>query len=228
MRLECPRWRGGFIAAMLDSLGTVADNRGDPMRNVAISSDANFAAAHQWARGDLPITLQWRSTLWRYIVPPLWVLGWAFWIWVVSVRLSGTGFILQALLFIGIPLILAATAAWWVSQMLHKRTSGKIVINDDYLEWQFETESKVDLLADCGRFEFAGKRDYEARIEWDMATPGEDTADGWPNWSKHWRVADWIRSDRTLYGRDAGLDRGDLESLCKLLNQLREEAKAHR
>lgn len=198
------------------------------MRNLAMSSQATFETSRLWARGDLPITLHWRSTLWRYIVPTLWVLGWAFWILVVSVRFSGAGFILQALLFIGIPLILAATAVWWVSQLLHKRTNGKFVINDDYLEWQFEMGSKVDLLADCSRFEFAGQRNYDARIEWDIAMPGESTADGWPQWTKRWRVADWIKSDRSLHGRDVGLDRGDLESLCTLLNQLREEAKAHR
>jgi hypothetical protein len=190
------------------------------MRNMALSADASFQkVALRWTKGDLPVSLHWSNSLWRYIVPVLWVLGWAFWIWVVSVRLSGPGFILQALLFIGIPLILAATAAWWVSQMLHKRTAGKFVINDDYLEWQFETESKVDLLADCSPFELAGKRNYEAWIEWNIATPGEGTTDGW-------HVADWIKSDRTLYGRDVGLDRGDLESLCNLLNQLRDEAKA--
>jgi hypothetical protein len=190
------------------------------MRNLAMSADASFGTpALRWSKSDLPITLPWRSTLWRYIVPVLWVLGWAFWIWVVSIRLSGSGFILQALLFIGIPLILAASVAWWIAQLLHGRIAGSFVVNDDYLEWQFERESSVDLLADCSRFEFAGKRDYEARIEWDMAMPGED--DGW-------RVADWVKSDRALYGRDVGLDRGDLESLCKLLNQLREEARAQR
>jgi len=197
------------------------------MRNLAMSSDASFQkTAQRWTKGDLPITLAWRSSLWRYVVPILWVLGWAFWIWVVSVRLSGAGFILQALLFIGIPLILAATAGWWVSQMLHRRTNGKFVINDDYLEWQFDTGSKVDMLADCSRFEFAGKRNYDARIEWDIATPGEGAADGWPQWAKRWRVVDWVKADRSLYARDVGLDRGDLESLCKLLNQLRDEAKA--
>lgn len=199
------------------------------MRNVAISSGASFeTTAQRWSKSDLPITLHWRSSLWRYIVPVLWVFGWAFWIWVVSVRLSGAGFVFQAMLFVGIPLILAATAAWWVSQLLHKRTAGKLVVNDDYLEWQFETGSKVDLLADCSPFEFAGKRNYEARIEWDMATPAEDAADGWPHWAKRGRIADWVKSDRTLYARDVRLDRGDLESLCSLLNQLRDEAKANR
>jgi hypothetical protein len=113
-----------------------------------------------------------------------------------------------------------------VGELLHRRVAGALVINDDYLEWQFETESKVDLLADCSRFELAGKRNYEARIEWDLATPGEGATDGWPQWTKRWRLLDSIKSDRTLYGRDVGLDRGDLESLCNLLNELRDEAKA--
>jgi hypothetical protein len=197
------------------------------MRNVAISSDAAFhRAAQRWTKSDLPVNLPWRSTLWRYIVPTLWVLGWALWIFVLSMETPGHNAILYALLFISIPLILAASAAWWVGELLHRRVAGAFVINDDYLEWQFETESKVDLLTDCSRFELAGKRNYEARIEWDLATPGEGATDGWPQWTKRWRLLDSIKSDRALYGRDVGLDRGDLESLCNLLNQLRDEAKA--
>jgi hypothetical protein len=199
------------------------------MRNLAMSADASFErAVMRWTKNDLPISLQWRSTMWRHVVPTLWVLGWAFWIWVLSVDTPGRSMIFYALLFVGIPLILAATAAWWVGQLLHRRHAGMLVVNDDYLEWQFEMGSTVELLADCGRFEFAGKRDYDARIEWDVATPGEAPSGGWPQWTRRWRALDWLKSDRTLYGRDVGLDRGDLDSLCKLLNQLREEAKAQR
>jgi len=197
------------------------------MRNLAMSSDASFQkTAQRWTKSDLPINLHWRSSVWRYVVPALWILGWAFWIWVLSIDTPGHSFILYALLFVSIPLILAASAAWWVAQLLHRRAAGTLVINDDYLEWQFELGSKVDMLADCSRFEFAGKRNYDARIEWDIATPEEGAADGWPQWTKRWRVVDWVKADRSLYGRDVGLDRGDLESLCNLLNQLRDEAKA--
>ena len=194
-----------------------------------MSSDASFQKiAQRWTKNDLPISLRWRSSLWRYIVPVLWVVGWAPWIWVVSMDTPGRSFIIYALLFIGIPLVLAVSAGWWVSQLLHRRVAATIVVNDDYLEWQYEMGSKVDLLADCGRFEFAGKRNYDARIEWDIATSGDEAADGWPQWTKRWRLLDTIKSDRSLYGRDVGLDRGDLESLCKLLNQLRDEAVAQR
>jgi hypothetical protein len=198
-----------------------------------MSSDSSFQKiAQRWTKNDLPISLHWRSSLWRYVVPALWAVGWLPWIWVMSTDTSGRSFILNALLFVSSSLFLAATAGWWVSQLLQRRVAGTLVINDDYLEWQFETASQVDLLADCGRFEFTGKRNYDARIEWDIATPGDgsgdDAADGWPQWTKRWRLLDTIKSDRSLYGRDVGLDRGDLESLCKLLNQLRDEAAAQR
>jgi hypothetical protein len=197
------------------------------MRSLAMSPNASFhQIAQRWTKGDLPISLHWRSTLWRYIVPTMWVLGWAFWIWVVSLDTPRHSFILYALLFVGIPLILAVSAGWWVVQLLQKRAAATLVINDDYLEWQFPADSEVDLLTDCSRFEFAGKRPYDARIEWDLATPGGEGADGWPQWAKRWRVLDWVKSDRTLYGRDVGLDPADLDSLCKLLNQLRDEAMA--
>jgi hypothetical protein len=102
------------------------------MRNLAMSSNASFdTVALRWSKSDLPITLRWRSTLWRFIVPPLWALGWAFWIWVLSVE-TGESTGLYALLFVSIPLLLAASAAWWVGQLLHKRHAGTIVINDDY------------------------------------------------------------------------------------------------
>jgi hypothetical protein len=192
-----------------------------------MSESAAFEAPHRWTRSDLPISLSWRSSLWRYIVPVLWVVGWLVWIWMVSIETSHSA-IFYALVFLGIPLILAVTAGWWMVQLLHRRASATLLINDDYLEWQFAMESDVDLLADCSRFEFAGKRNYDARIEWDIATPGAIGVDGWPQWTKRWRLLDSIKSDRTLYGRDVGLDRDDLESLCTLLNQLREEAMAQR
>jgi hypothetical protein len=200
------------------------------MRNMAISADAAFGGVGQqrWSRSDLPIALPWRSSLWRYIVPGLWVVGWACWIWVVSMDTPDHSAILYALLFVGIPLILAASAAWWVSQLMHRRVSARLVVNDDYLEWQFEPSSEIDLLADCSRFEFAGRRRYDARIEWDVAKPAHEAADGWPQWAKGWRLLDWIQSDRALYARDVGLDRGELESLCRLLNQLRDEVTASR
>jgi hypothetical protein len=193
-----------------------------------MSSTASFQVQHRWAKGDLPISLQWRSSLWRYIVPALWIAGWLPWIWVVSVDMSGRSAILYALLFIGIPLMLAVSAAWWISQLVNRRAAATLVVNDDYLEWQFEMGSKVDLLADCSRFALAGKRNYDARVEWDIATPGDDAGDSWPQWAKRWRMVDWVKSDRSLYARDVGLDRGELESLCALLNQLREEATAQR
>ena len=198
--------------------------------NVAISTDATFhrAMVSQWTKADLPITLQWRSSLWRYMVPSLWVIGWALWIWVVSLDASYGGLVLHALFFVGIPMILAATAAWWVKQLLGHRAAATLVVNDDYLEWQFRDESEVDLLTDCSRFEFSGKPTYDARIEWDLSTAQDDATGGWPRWTKRWRLLDAIKSDRALYARDVGLDRDDLESLCKLLNQLREEALANR
>lgn len=213
---------------MLGFAGPITKPRVTRMRNLTMSPDASFQPSRHWARGALPITLSWRSTLWRYIVPALWIVGWLFWIWVVSIETPRHSAILYALLFIGIPLVLAVSAGWWVMQLLHRRAAATLVINDDYLEWQFATESEVDLLTDCSRFEFAGKRNYDARIEWDLATPGAEAAGGWPLWAKRWRLLDWLKSDRTLYARDVGLDRTDLESLCRLLNQLRDEATAHR
>jgi hypothetical protein len=197
------------------------------MRNLAMSPNASFHQMTQrWAKSDLPISLHWRSSLWRHIVPVLWVLGWAFWIWVVSLDTPQYNFVLYALLFVGIPLILAVSAGWWVKELLSKRVAATLVVNDDYLEWQFPTDSEVDLLTDCSRFEFAGKHSYDARIEWDLSTPGAEGVDGWPQWAKRWRLLDWVKSDRALYGRDVGLDPSDLDSLCKLLNQLRDEATA--
>lgn len=200
--------------------------------NIAIASNASFQAARREApceaRADLPVTLPWRSSLWLYIVPTLWVAGWMLWSWVVSVETPRWGLAFYALLFIGIPLILALTGGWWVRQLLHRRTSAKFVVTDDYLEWQFEMGSDLDPLVDCSRFALIGKRGFDARIEWDIAKPEYETAEGWRLWLQKLLSLDWIKSDRTLYGRDVGLDRDGLERLCKLLNQLRDGAKAGR
>ena len=194
------------------------------MRNLAMSSHASFdTVALRWSKSDLPITLQWRSTLWRFIVPPLWALGWAFWIWVLSIEIPGQSAALYALMFISIPLLLAASAAWWVGQLLHKRHAGTIVINDDYLEWEFEMGSTVEMLAECGQFERHGKHNFDARIEWEMNTSDHAGESSWSRW-----VRKMTKADCTLYARDLGLDRSDLDSLCKLLNELRDEAKARR
>lgn len=190
------------------------------MRNLTMSSMASFdTAGLRWSTSDLPITIEWRSSLWRFIVPPLWALGWAFWIWVLSVDTAGQSTAVYALLFISIPLLLAASAAWWVGQLLNRRHMGTLVVNDDYLEWQFEMGSQVEMLAECGPFTLHGKRNYDARIEWERG--GADHAAG--GWARK-----LFKADRTLYARDVGLDRDDLDSLCKLLNQLRDEAKAQR
>ncbi|MEZ5832296.1 MAG: hypothetical protein R3D05_14060 [Dongiaceae bacterium] len=191
------------------------------MRNVAISADASFEkAAVYWSRNDLPISLPWRSVLWRNTVPTLWVVGWAFWIWVMSTDAPGRSLVVHAWLFMGMPLIFGISVLWWIHQWLLRRQAGMLVINDDYLEWQFEQGSNVDLLTDCGPFELTGKSRSEARIEWNTAGSWDGGGEIWSRWMRR------LSPDRVLYGRDVGLDRGDLESLCKLLNQLREEAKA--
>ena len=208
---------------MMNAKGRFVNLKGIRMRNLALSSNASFdTVALRWSKSDLPITLQWRSTLWRFIVPPLWALGWAFWIWVLSVETPGQSAAAYALLFISIPLLLAASAAWWVGQLLHKRHAGTIVINDDYLEWEFEMGSTVEMLAECGQFALLGKHNFDARIEWDMIA-GDHATEGLSRWLKK-----LVKADNTLYARDLGLDRNDLDSLCKLLNELRDEAKAQR
>ena len=194
------------------------------MRNVAISADASFGtAALPWMKGNLPLSLLWRSTWWRVTVPGLWLPGFAFWLWVLSVDPPDRSLAFYAVLFIGIPLMLATSAGWWIGQLLNRRHTGTLMINSDYLEWQYEVGSTVELLAECGRFKLAGRRDADARIEWNAAPSWDATASGWPEWTKAWR-----KPVRSLYGRDLGLDRDDLESLCKLLNELREDAKAER
>jgi hypothetical protein len=115
-----------------------------------------------------------------------------------------------------------------VAQLRSGRHSANFVIHDDYLEWQFEDSSDADRFADCGRFEFDGKRGYDSHIGWNLASSGRDQPESWSQIAKRFLPAGWVTCDRTLYGRDVGLDRDELESLCKLLNQLREEAMAHR
>jgi hypothetical protein len=188
--------------------------------NIAISADASFHRQPlSWSKNDLPIALAWRSSLWRTTMPTLWVLGWAAWIWVVGSD-TGRNVVLHGLLFVAIPAMLAISAAWWVGQFISRRQAGTLVVNDDYIEWQYETGSNVELLSDCGPFTLAGKRS-ETRIEWDIVSSW-DGASAWSRWTRKLLKS----SDRVLYARDLGLDRGELERLCKLLNQLREEAGA--
>ena len=183
--------------------------------NIAVSRDASFEKVRlRWTSNDLPISLPWHSVLWRTTVPILWGLGWALWIWMLNVDAPGLSLVFHAVLFMGMPLILAGSAIWWVQQWLNRRQAGTLVINDDYLEWQSEVGSNVDLLSDCGPFKLVG-RGSDARIEWDLAASWESAG---PRWAKRFLVP-----DRTLYARDMGLDRDDLNSLCKLLNQLRDE-----
>jgi hypothetical protein len=188
--------------------------------NIAISADASFHRQPlSWSKNDLPIALPWRSSLWRTIVPTLWVLGWAVWLWVADSETSGRSMAVHGMLFVAIPAMLAISAAWWVRQFVTRRNAGALVVNDDYLEWQFETGSNIELLSDCGPFRLAGKR-WDARIEWDIMS----SSDGAGAWSRLARKLS--ESDRVLYARDLGLDRGELDRLCKLLNQLRAEAGA--
>lgn len=199
------------------------------MRNLALAPDASFHASFDWNAGDLPISLPWRSTRWRYVVPSLWIFGCFAWISLAKMETPGNiAVIPYALLFIGLPALLAIAAAWWVMQLVRGRVNGSFVVREDRLEWQFETESDGDRLADCSRFTLAGKRGYEARIEWEVDRDGDDGLPGWPRWVAGLSRLAGDGSGRMLLARDAGLDHGDLESLCKLLNQLREEAAAHR
>ena len=186
--------------------------------NIAVSRDASFEKVRlRWTSKDLPIALPWHSVQWRTTVPTLWVLGWAVWILVLSADTPGRSLVFHAVLFIGMPLMLAGSAVWWVQLWRNRQHAGTLVINDDYLEWQSEMGSNVDLLSDCGQFKRVGKRNSEARIEWDVATSWDGTFGA--------RVKRWLVPDRVLYARDMGLDRDDLDSLCKLLNQLRDEVE---
>ncbi len=197
------------------------------MRNLAISPDAAFHQAYRWSAGDLPITLHWRSSLWRYIVPLLWSFGLLVWIGMFGTETPHWGVVVYALIFIAMPGVLAASAAWWVIQLRNGRHAGSFVIHDDFLEWQFEDTAEADRFADCGRFEIVGKRGYDAHIEWDLTGHGRDDAAGWRDVARRILPAGWVAADRTLYARDVGLDHADLDSLCKLLNQLRDEAASH-
>lgn len=198
--------------------------------NIAISPNASFHTASRPQRSfasaasDLPVTMPWRSSLWLYIVPTLWLAGWLLWSFVVSMDTPDQGVVLYAVLFIGMPVVLALTGGWWIRQLLNRRTSGSVVVTEDYIEWQYEMGSDLDPFVVCDRFKLVGKHGLDARIEWNIAAPGDDAA-GWV--TKLLRL-DWIKSDRTLYGRDVGLDRDGLERLCNQLNELREGAAAHR
>ena len=196
--------------------------------NVAISPNATFGstarAASNRSPHELPITLRWRSSLWLYIVPVLWVAGWMMWSWIVSMETPRWGLVFYALLFIGMPAVLAVTGGWWVRLLLNRRTSGNVVITADYVDWQYEMGSDLDPLVDCSKFTLVGRHGFDARIEWDLAKPEHERPQGW----QRLLSLDWIKSDRALYGRDVGLDRDGLERLCRQLNELREEAQAHR
>ena len=194
------------------------------MRNLAISSDASFKTSPRWAKAALPLSLHWRSQQWRLTVPALWVMIWALWISLVSVETPDVGVIFYALFFMGLPAVLALGAAWWVTKLLHRRHRGTFVMESDYLEWQFEADSHVDLLADCTRFEFIGGRN--ARIRWALTEP--EVAESWTSWATLRRMCDPLQPDRVVYAGDLGLDSDDLAGLCKLLNQLRDEALASR
>jgi len=192
--------------------------------NIAISPDAKFQVASRPERGfsaapNLPVILPWRSSLWLYIVPILWLAGWLFWSFIVSMNTPNQGVVLYALLFIGMPAVLALTGGWWIRHLLNRRTSGNFVVTEDYIEWQYEMGSDLDPFTDCGNFTLAG-RGFEARIEWDTAASRDS------GWLTKLLLLNWIKSDRVLYGRDVGLDRQGLERLCQTLNQLRVGAVA--
>ncbi len=196
--------------------------------NIVISPNAKFHVAARPERSfaaapDMPVTLPWRSSLWLYIVPTLWLAGWLLWTFVVSMDTPNQGVVIYAALFIGMPVVLALTGGWWVRQLLNRRTSGSLVVTDDYIEWQYEMGSDLDPFVDCDRFKLIGKHGLDERIEWNIMT--DDDAAGWL--VKLVRL-DWIKADRVLYGRDVGLDRDGLERLCRTLNELREGAAAHR
>jgi hypothetical protein len=193
------------------------------MRNIALADDASFQSSFHWNQADLPITLAWRSSRWRFAVPGLWIVGCLAWVWLVNMETpTNVAVVPYALLFIGLPALLATAAVWWVRQLMLRRTSGSVVVHDNGLEWRYEDDADMDLFGDCSRFILAGKRGQESAIEWEVGE--DDVLPGWPRW-----VARLFGgSGRILLAKDVGLDHGDLDSLCKLLNQLREEAVAHR
>lgn len=195
------------------------------MRNLTLSEHATFIEPQRWLKGELPVTLSWRNTLWRFNAPLLWVALLVFWLWLVSLETPRVGLVLYGLVFVGVLLVLALVAFWWVTQLVDRRVTGNFVIDDSSLEWQYGTSSEVDYLTDCSRFELAGKRDSDARIEWNLASPPDALAAALGSLLPLFRR---IKPDRALYARDVGLDRSDLEGLCRLLNELRDEAAADR
>lgn len=199
------------------------------MRNLILSPFASFGPSLSWTKRDLPMALEWRSNRCRVIVPGLWILGAFYWILAVGNDAPRHITIFHVPFLVGVPLILAVSAAWWAGELLRHRFSAKLLINDDQLEWQFGSDSEVDCLSDCSRFRSAGKHDYDARIEWNTETPTKQReAGGWTQWAKRWGMPERLTSDRALYARDVELDRHDLGDLCELLNQLRDEAIADR
>ena len=112
--------------------------------------------------------------------------GRIFWILAIGNDLPHNITILHIPFLVGIPLILALSAAWWVGQLLQHRFSARLFIHDDHLEWQFgsDFDSEVDCLSDCSRFRYAGKHNYSARIEWNIEKPGKHAAGGWAEWAK--------------------------------------------
>ncbi len=193
------------------------------MRNLALSEHATFAEPQRWLKSQLPITLSWRNTLWRFNVPLLWVALLVFWLWLVNLETPRAGLVVYGLVFVGVLLVLALVAFWWVAQLVDRRITGNLVIDDSSVEWQYGTSPDVDYLTDCSRFELAGKRESDARIEWNLASPPDAFAAAWGSFLPLLRS---VKPDRALYARDVGLDRDELEGLCRLLNQLRDEAAA--
>jgi hypothetical protein len=190
------------------------------MRNLTLSEQATFASAQRWTKSDLPLSLPWRNSLWRVNVPLLWLGLLAFWLWLVSLETPRVGLVLYGLVFVGVLLVLAVTAFWWITQLVDRRITGSLVIDDSSLEWQYGASPDVDHLADCSRFTLVGNKG-DARIEWNLASPPEESTRVFGPFAPMLRA---IKSDRALYARDVGLDRDDLEALCRLLNQLRDEA----
>jgi hypothetical protein len=195
------------------------------MRNLTLSEQATFASAQRWAKSNLPISLPWRNSLWRVNAPVLWLGLLVFWLWLVSLETPRVGLVFYGLVFVGVLLVLALVAFWWITQLVDRRITGNLVIDDSSLEWQYAASPDVDYLIDCSRFELAGKRDSDARIEWNLTSPPDAFAAASGPLLPLLRS---IKPDRALYGRDVGLDRDDLEALCRLLNQLRDEAAAGR
>ena len=191
------------------------------MRNLILSEQATFVGVQRWTKSELPISLPWRNSLWPVRVPVLWLGLLIFWLWLVRLETPRAGVVIYGLVFVGVLLVLALVAFWWVTQLVDRRITGNLLIDDSSVEWQYGTSPDVDYLTDCSRFELAGKRDSDARIEWNLAAPPDAFAAALGSLLPLLRS---VKPDRVLYARDVGLDRDELEGLCRLLNQLRDEA----